>query len=368
MAFGWREAYDAPGGAPSGDSMRLRAATKALSRNGGWDAAFGVALLAAVLGALVLVVVVQQRVTDSPVQADSPANPAPTTTAPTFSAATQRSNASIQPQPTPRVSATAAPVATFGRSLTLIEDATLRDRISQSLGEEAEHFSVVVVRQSDGRAALIEADRIFYAASLFKLAILYEAGLRLSQGTLGLDDRLFLSEEDIAQDLGTLQYVSLDEERSLPVSEALEAMVTLSDNSIAVALLHVFTGNSIDTTLRGLGIANTSVNTVELPATARDMARIMDAILAGEGLDPAAHALLLGMLSRQQTRDGIPQGLPDGVASGNKTGTWDGATHDVAWVDAPSGAYVIAILSDTARDWAAIVGVSAAVYEALESP
>lgn len=348
-------------------AMQLRAASRAIFRNGGWDAAFGAAFLAALLGALVVVVVITERATDSPVQADTTAQAEGASVPTSFPAATQRSGASIQSQPGPtRAAATAAPVTTFGRSLTLIEDTVLRESITGALGDKAERFSAVVVRQSDGRAALIDPDRVFYAASLFKLALLYEAGLRLSGGQLRLDDRLFLSDEDTTQDLGTLQYVTLDDERSLLVGDALEAMVTLSDNSIAVALLHVFTGGSIDANLRGLGIENTSVNTVDLPTTARDMARIMDAILAGEGLDPSTHGILLGMLSRQQTRDGIPHGLPAEVASGNKTGTWEAATHDVAWVNAPSGAYVIAVLSDTARDWATIAAVSAAVYETLE--
>jgi beta-lactamase class A len=59
-----------------------------------------------------------------------------------------------------------------------------------------------VVRPSDGRAAIVDGDRVFYAASLFKLAVLYEAGLRLSRGELRLDDVLEISEEDLAQDPG----------------------------------------------------------------------------------------------------------------------------------------------------------------------
>ena len=367
--------------------MQLKAASRMIFKDGGWDAAFGASLVAAVLAATVLVVVVSQRFTDSPAKAEAgvpnaPSSPAetigssstagaaasPSATSTSTATPTRASESFIRTEPDNRTGVAAPPVTSFGRSLTLIEDEDLRDAIADALGDNAEHFSVVVVRPSDGRAALLDPDRTFYAASLFKLAVLYEAGLRLSRGTLGLADRLYLSEDDIAEDLGTLQYVTLDEEGTVALGDALEAMVTFSDNSIAVALLHVFGGGNIDATLRGLGVQATSVNTVDLPTTAREMARVMDAILAGEGLDPATHALLLGMLSRQQIRDGIPHGLPEGVGSGNKTGTWDGATHDVAWVDAPSGAYVIAILSDTARDWRTISDVSAAVYASLAGP
>ena len=71
------------------------------------------------------------------------------------------------------------------------------------------------------------------------------------------------------------------------------------------------------------------------------------------------------MLLDQRTRFGIPQGVPSGVPIGNKTGTWEGATHDVAFVDAPGGAYVIAILSDRGWEWSPLARVSKAVFEAM---
>ena len=65
------------------------------------------------------------------------------------------------------------------------------------------------------------------------------------------------------------------------------------------------------------------------------------------------------------TRFGIPQLLPPPIAVGNKTGTWPSATHDVAFVDAPGGAYVIAVLSDRGWVWEPIARVSRAVYAVL---
>ncbi|MCI0545345.1 MAG: class A beta-lactamase-related serine hydrolase, partial [Actinobacteria bacterium] len=103
----------------------------------------------------------------------------------------------------------------------------------------------------------------------------------------------------------------------------------------------------------------------ELPTTARDVARIMDAIVAGEGLDPATQELLMQMLARQTVRSGIPRGLPKGVESGNKTGTWEDITHDVAYVQADTGVYVIAVLTATDRDWDVIRDVSKAVFDAM---
>ncbi len=74
---------------------------------------------------------------------------------------------------------------------------------------------------------------------------------------------------------------------------------------------------------------------------------------------------MIGLLLRQETRLGVPRLLPTNVRVGNKTGTWPGATHDVAFVDAPTGLYVIAVLSDRGWDWDPIARVSRGVYEAL---
>ena len=73
------------------------------------------------------------------------------------------------------------------------------------------------------------------------------------------------------------------------------------------------------------------------------------------------------LLLRQKTRDGVPAGLPAGVSVGNKTGTWEGATHDVAFVEAPSGTYVITVLSDKDWGWALITRVSRAVFDVLST-
>jgi hypothetical protein len=205
--------------------MQLRAAF-GTSRSGGWKVAFMLSLCAAAGAALVLVLVLLGAFDDPPppaeayddvAQADGTTIPAPTAS-PTPSATAARTPT---PTRTPRPARTVTPVQPFGRSVTLVEDPGLAHAIEDALGDEAEHFSVVVVRTSDGKAAFIDADREFYAASLFKLAVLYEAGLRLSRGEILLDDPLHLSEEELAEDLGTAEDLELDEEGNFRCTEAM---------------------------------------------------------------------------------------------------------------------------------------------------
>lgn len=245
------------------------------------------------------------------------------------------------------------------------DDPSILDAILNALGDDADHYSIVVRRLEDGRGASLNPDREYYAASLFKLAVLYEAERQRSAGLLDFDEMIQISGEDVAEDLGTIGSLGLDDSGMISVRAAVHAMVTRSDNACAVALLRTLGPATVDQTLASLGLRQTSVNTRDLPTTAVDMALLMEAIVRGQGVDPAWREDMIALLLQQETRSGIPQLLPPHVPVGNKTGTWPGATHDVAFVDAPNGRYVIAALSDRGWEWDPIARVSRAVYEAL---
>ncbi len=242
----------------------------------------------------------------------------------------------------------------------------MRAAVLRALGADAAGAAVVVRRLTDGRGTQINPERVFYAASLYKLAVLYEAFRRRESGDLPFTTVLPVTAKYIDEDLGTFARVPRTDDGGVLVADAVAAMVTLSDNTSSTLLLDVLGHRTIDRTIAGLGLRDSSVNTVDLPVSARDMARLMEAVVRGEGLSPAAAREMTALLLAQETRAGIPRGLPAGVAAGNKTGTWPGSTHDVAVVFAPSGAYVLAVLTEGSWAWDPITRVSAAVYEELE--
>ncbi|MBK6663107.1 MAG: serine hydrolase [Thermoflexaceae bacterium] len=130
-------------------------------------------------------------------------------------------------------------------------------------------------------------------------------------------------------------------------------------------LLHLVGAANVDATLRRIGAADLSVNTRDLPATAAGMARLMEAIVRGENLSPDARRHARDLLLAQEWREGIPAGLPPGATAGNKTGTWEGLTHDIGFVEAPGGTYVIAVLSAHGWVWDPIARISAAAWNEL---
>lgn len=244
----------------------------------------------------------------------------------------------------------------------LLEAALLDAHDSQGGG-----LSLALVRLDDGAAASINGDDVWYSASLFKLALLYEVEKQIDAGIINLDDPLVLTAGDLAEDLGTAWDLSFDESGAISVEDALDAMVTHSDNSTAVAFLRLVGSSNVDATLAGLGLTNTYLSTEELPTTARDMALLMHALYTGKGLSPESAEHARNLLLDQEWRSGIPSGIEGEVTVGNKTGNWAGATHDVAFIAREDATYVLAILSNRDWGWETIANATWHVFNTLDS-
>src|SRR5213592_2051894 len=96
-----------------------------------------------------------------------------------------------------------------------------------------------------------DPDEQVIAASLYKLGVLAEAERRVDAGDLHYNDAITIQPEDITLD-GSFE----DAGTQLTLDEALEAMITISDNGSALALWRILGGSNIDATLEKAGIKN----------------------------------------------------------------------------------------------------------------
>src|SRR5439155_218235 len=94
-----------------------------------------------------------------------------------------------------------------------------------------------------------DADEPVITASLYKLAVLAEAERRDEAGQLHYGDVITIESEDITED-GSFEVAGTE----LTLDQALEAMITISDNGAALALWHVLGADNINATLRNVGI------------------------------------------------------------------------------------------------------------------
>ena len=243
-------------------------------------------------------------------------------------------------------------------------DAGLHASIQAALAGREGSYSVVVHNLTNGRYAELNPDRVYYAASLYKLEVLIEAYRQRDAGELDLGRLLTVEKKYIDLDLQTLELLDILENDQVTVQDAIRAMIIISDTPTASLLQDTVNPVRVDQTLTALGLTSTENANRNFPTTARDMARLLTAIAAGEGgVSEASRLEMLSLLLQEGYRSGVIAGVSAGTPVAHKTGSYADATHDVALVWGPTGAYVIAVLTDRSYDWGPIREVSGAVWD-----
>jgi beta-lactamase class A len=246
------------------------------------------------------------------------------------------------------------------------QDAALAALVRTTLAGYEGEYSVVVHNLADGRYAALNERKVYYAASLFKLALLLEAYRQRDAGQLDFSQTLTLTEEYAAYDLNTLEALELEVGDTFTVADALKPMIIVSDTPTAVMIQDTVNPVRAQETLRALGATDMSLLTTELPTTAYDISRLMEGVASGYGVTAESRREMLALLLQESIRDGIPSGAPANAAVAHKSGNYTDATHDVALVWGPAGPYVIAVLSDRYFDSRPIAAVSRAVWDYFE--
>ncbi len=247
--------------------------------------------------------------------------------------------------------------------LPLQSDAALEALIMEYLGNDVDHYGIVVKRLYDGRGVAINPDREFYAASLFKLLVMYEVFKQRDDGLLSFDEVLTFTESYLDYQIGEELWPVGSE---VPIGDLLYGMITVSDNVAAVMLLDRVGGWNVIADLKSIGLEHTDINSEDLPTTAGDMAIWLEMIAKGRAVSQDTSQEMISLLAQQVINDRLPARLPEGICVAHKTGNWDNATHDAGVVYASSGPYVIAVLSDWNDYPDPIAELSQLVYDYFE--
>ncbi|MGH2492966.1 MAG: serine hydrolase [Candidatus Limnocylindria bacterium] len=214
-----------------------------------------------------------------------------------------------------------------------------------------------------------DADEPIVTASLYKLAVLAEAERRVDRGELHYGDIITIEEENITAD-GSFEVAGTQ----LTLDEALEVMITISDNGAALALWHMLGAENINATLRSAGINDFHVFTdwdEDNVATPRAVGTLLTLLATRHLISAPASDRMLARLGRQQINDRLPAGLPEDVLVAHKTGNLPGLTHDAGIIFTPSGPRVVVAMTwdaDDADAYAFIANVGSVVYSTLLEP
>ncbi len=247
----------------------------------------------------------------------------------------------------------------------LDRDADLERRLRERLGSDEASFGVFVKRLADGRGATVNPDRVFYAASTFKVSVMYEAFRQRALGLLDFGEQYRVTDYYADFNAG---YALLATCQTTTLGDAISAMMSVSDNIAANFIKDRVSGRNINADFDALGMPSTRIAS-DMPATPADLGTLMEAIYRGHGLSDADARQMLALMGTDVLTDRIPSGLPEGIGVAHKTGNYSNATNDVGIVFAPSGPYVITLLSEWGFDSGAAqveADLSRIVYDYFE--
>jgi beta-lactamase class A len=297
------------------------------------------------------------------------AAPPAAVTPPITAAPSPTASPTLAPTPSPTVvPATPSPTAAALGGAVLSLDESVLIKIT-SLIEASGGGAAVVVADGPAGTIVVEvaADEVVFSASLYKLAVLLEAETRIEKGTLKPTDRITVTFAD-QRDGGSFTRPG----SVITIEEALERMITVSDNASALALVRIFGVNAIHATLAREGLQGQRFTSQGSVTTARTIAVFFGDLSRHELVSVAASDRMLARLSRQKVNDRIPAVLPEGVVLGHKTGNLGFVTHDAGLISGPGGVPVVLVVltwdSSEAKGSQLIRDVTAAVYAGLTKP
>jgi beta-lactamase class A len=231
---------------------------------------------------------------------------------------------------------------------------------------------VFVRNLTTGAEASINPNRVFPAASLYKLPIMVETVRQIRMGRIAPDQMMVVQRAHKVPGSGVLQS-RIGE--SVPIREILRLLIAESDNVAAMMLLDLTGLNNVNQTMRGLGMEATRLLDYRAPGaydgvgpyatSPADMGLLMDTIGTNRLVDKEASEEALKLLGQKQASDLLGEGLPFNVKVAHKWGEIPGARHEAGLVFTPKFTYVVVIMTenvDPAFSPSYISALSKAIY------
>lgn len=235
---------------------------------------------------------------------------------------------------------------------------------------------VYVKNVATGGEASIDGERVFPAASLYKLPIMVEAIRQVRLGHLRMDQEMTVRREHWVAGSGVLQ---ARVGQRLSIRDLLRLLIVESDNIAAMMLLDLVGLDNVNQTMQAIGLRSTRLLDYRTPGavngvgpyttTAADIGVLLDAVAGGTLVDSIASDEALRLLEGKQANSWLGAGLPWWTKVAHKWGDVPGARHDAGVVFTPRGRYVIVVLTqgiDANGSANYIRDVSRAVYTYVE--
>ncbi|HYW09620.1 MAG TPA: serine hydrolase [Longimicrobium sp.] len=237
-----------------------------------------------------------------------------------------------------------------------------------------------------GATVAINADTVFPTASMIKVPILLTLYDRVERGAMNLDARMPRPDTLNYRYVESTDVVGyMEPGDTLPLSELAFLMLTVSDNVASLWIqAEVGGGVAVNEWLAANGFRHTRVNS-RTPGreaarsaygwgqtTPREIAHALVMIREGRAVSPTASEAMYRMLTNSYWKAEALSQIPPTVQAASKQGFVDRSRSEVLLVNAPTGDYVVAVITKNQTDTSyepgnegarLIRSVSRAVYE-----
>ncbi|MDF2630916.1 MAG: putative beta-lactamase [Symbiobacteriaceae bacterium] len=247
----------------------------------------------------------------------------------------------------------------------------LRRQLHSYLADQDGTYGVFILDLTTGKGVGINSDKVFPAASTFKLPMSLYILDQVTKGKASLYEKIAYEASDYDEGTGTLQDW-VEEGTELTVRELVELAITQSDNIATHMLLRRFPPQNVYAYMKEqLGGKVTHFDEETMGTTPREMATYMMDAHSGQALeDRELQQFLISALENTAFEDRAAAGVPDGVAVAHKIGTLPNVVNDVALVEVPDHPFIISVFSlDVSEEIApgVISEVTRKVYDFLTS-
>lgn len=240
-------------------------------------------------------------------------------------------------------------VETSVQELTALFSQGLKSTVDASLDDAEGTYAVYIKNIKTGEQYGVNEHRKFVSASLYKLWTMGAVYERIADGTLEKNQVVAASIEDLNKqhNISTEEAELTEGNISVTVDDAIEQMITVSHNYSALLLTSTVNSAAVRDFLLTYGLTESVVGNKLPETTASDIGKYFELLYNKKLVNDMYSEEMMARLKRQRLNDRIPKGLPDELQIAHKTGELYGYKHDAGIVFAPSGDYIIVLLSDT---------------------
>lgn len=243
-------------------------------------------------------------------------------------------------------------------------DAALTAKLREAARGFHGEVGIYVRNLRTGATVEIDADTVFPTASMIKVPILLTLYDQVERGKLDLEARVPRPDTlnyRYVESTDVVGYMAPGD--TLPLRELAFLMLTVSDNVASLWIqAEVGGGAAVNEWLAAHGFRDTRVNS-RTPGreeartrygwgqtTPREIARALVMIREGSAVSPRASEAMYRMLTNSYWKGEALSQIPPTVQAASKQGFVDRSRSEVLLVNAPSGDYVLAVITRNQTD------------------